>query len=658
MSSMVTRLSACALLLAASSASVADVAQQASAPAPAAVSRPPDNAALAQAIAQWKALRQSDSLPFSSYASFIVAHPGWPGEAAMRRVAERRIDPENFQASQVVAFFDKMPPLTNAGQARYAEALGIAGRRQDAQAAARKAWTSGSLSTIDEARMLTQFGGTYSNADQDERMDRLLWAGATGAAVRQLALTSPQRRPLFDARLAMRTRAPDAAAKSSALLATGLTDAGFIADRATWLAATGQIGAARALLAGPRQLSTRPGEVEKWYEVLLNNARNAANDRQWQVAYDIARQVNDAYAPGVAVRDRPLGERDDYTSLVWLAGMTAMQERGRPADAEQMFVLYANAAQSPQTQSKGQYWAGRAAVAARRDGTPHFEAASRFSDQFYGMLALERLGRPVVIPVASQVPPAAADRTAFNAREVVRAARLLGQQGNWADQTQFVRQIATDAKSPSDHALAAELAASIGRPDLAVMVGRSALANGLPGYIGQGYPQVRVPGGHENNWTMIHAIIRQESQFDRAAVSVANARGLMQLIPGTARDQAAKIGLSYNAASLTTDTNYNIQLGSSYFQRRLRDFGSYPLALAAYNGGAGNVAKWITTYGDPRMAGGDIVLWIEKIPFSETRGYVQHVLENAVIYDALHPERAHIKSKTPLSAYLGKPKPG
>jgi len=637
---------------------VADVAQQTSAPTPATVSRPPDNAALAQAIAQWKALRQSDSLPFSSYANFIVAHPGWPGEAAMRRVAERRIDPENFQASQVVAYFDKMPPLTNAGQARYAEALGIAGRRQDAQAAARKAWTSGSLSTIDEARMLTQFGGTFSNADQDERMDRLLWAGATTAATRQLPLTSPQRRPLFDARLAMRTRAPDAAAKSSALLTTGLTDAGFIADRATWLAATGQLGAARALLAGPRQLTTRPGDAEKWYEVLLNNARNAANDRQWAVAYDIARQVNDAYAPGVVVRDRPLGERDDYTSLVWLAGMTALQERGRPADAEQMFTLYANAAQSAQTQSKGQYWAGRAAVAARRDGTPHFEAAARFSDQYYGMLALERLGRPMVVPVASQVPPPAADRAAFNAREVVRAARLLGQQGNWTDQTQFVRQIAADAQSPSDHALAAEFAASIGRPDLAVMVGRSALANGLPGYIRQGYPQVRVPAGHENNWTMIHSIIRQESQFDRAAVSVANARGLMQLIPGTARDQAGKLGLSYNAASLTTDTNYNIQLGSSYFQRRLRDFGSYPLALAAYNGGAGNVAKWITAYGDPRMAGGDIVLWIEKIPFSETRGYVQHVLENAVMYDALHPERAHIKSKTPLSAYLGKSKPG
>src|SRR5690606_29853854 len=163
----------------------------------------------------------------------------------------------------------------------------------------------------------------------------------------------------------------------------------------------GQSGAARSLLAGPRQLTSRPVEVEKWYEMLLDNARGAANDKQWATAYDIARQVDDAYAPGVAVRDQPIGERDDYTSLVWLAGMTALQERGRPADAERMFTLYANAAQSPQTQSKGYYWAGRAAVAARQNATADFEAAARHSDQFYGMLALERLGRGITAPVAA-----------------------------------------------------------------------------------------------------------------------------------------------------------------------------------------------------------------------------------------------------------------
>jgi soluble lytic murein transglycosylase len=663
MSSMVTRLSISALLLAGSSASVADMAAQSSTAAPMArpamvQAVPATDPALNQAIAQWRSLRQTDSLPFSSYANFLVAHPGWPGETAMRRTAERAIGTDGFSAAQVVAYFDRFSPLTNEGHARHAEALNMVGRRDEARAAARKAWTSGSLSTIDEARMLTQFGGTFTGAEHDERMDRLLWAGATTAATRQVALTSPANRPLFEARLAMRARAADAAAKSGAVLARGMTDAGFIADRATWLRATGQSNAARALLAGQRRLTNRPGDVEKWYEVLLENARGAAADRQYSLAYDIASKVDDAYPAGTVVRDRPLGERDDYTSLVWLAGMTALENLRRPADAERMFTLYAEAAQSPQTQTKGHYWAGRAAVAAGRNAASHFEAAALHPDQFYGMLSLERLGRPITAPALAQVQPAAAARAAFNNREVVRAARLLGQQGNWSDQTQFVRQIAADATSATDHALAGELAAAIGRPDLAVMVGRSARANGEMELVRLGYPQVRVPPGHERNWTMIHAIIRQESQFDRAAVSVANARGLMQLIPGTARDQSAKIGRPFNPAALTTDTNYNIQLGSSYFQRRLSDFSSHPLALAAYNGGAGNVAKWLREYGDPRLAGGDIVRWIENIPFAETRGYVQRVLENAVMYDVLHPDKAQVRSATPLSTYLGKSKPG
>jgi soluble lytic murein transglycosylase len=185
------------------------------------------------------------------------------------------------------------------------------------------------------------------------------------------------------------------------------------------------------------------------------------------------------------------------------------------------------------------------------------------------------------------------------------------------------------------------------------------VADGVSGYGEASFPKVPVPEGHQYNWTMIHSIARQESQFDRAAVSHAGARGLMQLMPGTAREQAGKVGLSYNMSSLTADPSYNIQLGSSYFKRLLDQYGSYPLAVAAYNAGGGNVNKWIAQYGDPRMGGTDILRWIEQIPFTETRGYVQRVLENAVVYDASNPSRAIFpNAKAPLSRYLGKNIPG
>jgi soluble lytic murein transglycosylase len=154
-------------------------------------------------------------------------------------------------------------------------------------------------------------------------------------------------------------------------------------------------------------------------------------------------------------------------------------------------------------------------------------------------------------------------------------------------------------------------------------------------------------------WSLVNGITRQESSFDRAAVSGANARGLMQLMPGTAREQAGKMGVGYDYGRLTSDPSYNVMLGSAYFRRLVNTWdGNYPLAVASYNAGAGNVRKWINSYGDPR-GNVDIVSWIEKIPFEETRGYVQRVLENSVVYDRLNPSLPGPQT-VHISAYLGK----
>ncbi|MCJ8159320.1 lytic transglycosylase domain-containing protein [Sphingomonas sp. LaA6.9] len=616
-----------------------------------------------EAVVQWNRLRQSDSFPFSSYASFLMANPGWPGESAMRKTAEGRIDPTRDSPQQVTAYFARQPALTATGDARNAVALAALGKQDEARAAARRAWLGGALPPEDEARILGTFSAALSPADHDARMEKLLWDGSTSSAVRQLSLVSGGKRQFFDARIAMQTRAPDAAAKASAIDAQYRNDPGYIVDRAGWLRNTSQVMAARALLSNPRNLTKPPLNAEEWYETLLTNARGAANDRQYHLAYSIASRVDDGYAPGTDVRDRPIGERDDYTSLVWLAGMTAMQRLGRPADAIGMFRRYATAARSPQTQSKGYYWAARAALAAGRgvEANGFFGQAAGFPDQFYGQLALERLGRPIPAPTpTAAITPSPAQREAFFNRSVVKAARLLGEIDAWRDQTQFLRTISADAKSNTDHHFATELASQIRRPDLAVMIGRSAGLNGHNDYVRAGFPVVSVPSGHEGAFTMIHAITRQESQFDREAVSHAGARGLMQLMPGTARETAGKLGMSYDIGALTADPSYNIRLGSTYFGRMLSYFGgSYPLAVAAYNAGPGNVNKWLAANGDPRAGGVDILEWIEAIPLFETRNYVQRVLENAVVYDAIHPDRARSRgAKTPLSWYLGKRTPG
>ena len=618
---------------------------------------PKSVSALSAAITEWRSLRQTNSAPFESYARFLLVHPGWPGDVAMRRAAEASLATPGWSPSTAVAFFRVYPPQTGTSWVRFAEALTATGSMEDARTAARNAWAQGSLTPTDESKVLATWPDALLPKDQDVRMDQLLWQGQTAAAARQLALTSAARRPLFAARLALRTNAPDAGNAD----AIGAGDPGYLADKAIWLSNTGASASARALLARRHDFSSPPLDVDRWFDLLLRNARAAVEAGDYSTAYNIASQVDDAYPTGTDIALRPLAERDPYTDLVWLAGQTALKRLGRPSDAIGMFVRYTGGSRSTALKSKGFYWAGRAAQAARQndEATRNLTAAARYGDQFYGQLAAERLGQPLLAPAEPTPPPIPpAERLAFYNNEVVRAAQFLGTVGAHEDQSLFLRQIANLATTVDDHTLADELARTLGRPDLSVMVGRSALLNGVTDYSRSGFPTVNIPASSTSNWTMAHAIMRQESQFDRSLISRAGARGMMQLMNGTAREQAGKLGLAWDQGMLLSSTDYNIQLGTAYFQRLYNQYGSYPLAIAAYNAGAGNVNKWLAANGDPRTGAVDWIDWIEAIPFDETKRYVQHVLENAVVYDLINPQRALSTGNARLSWYIGNKRPG
>jgi soluble lytic murein transglycosylase len=625
----------------------------------------PQRNSVADAVIEWRALNTNDYAGFGQLARFLTSNPDWPNADRMRARAEKALAIDGFDPRSALAYFAVNPPRTASGELRHALALNASGQREAARAALRRAWTTGTLDEMEEARVFAIFPSALTPADHDARMDRLLWSGATRAATRQLALTSQNRRATFAARLAMRSKAVDAALQAAAVEAAdpGLTrrDAGYITDKVTWLRTSGRVGEARALLAAPRQLSAPPTDAEEWLETLLTNARAAASAGDHATAFAIARQIDDAFPAGTVIRELPLSIRDDYTSLAWLAAHTANRQLGKPGEAVRLYDLYAEGARSAQTRTKGFYWAARAAEAAgdRADAQRHLTAAAQHYDQFYGQLARERLGLTIQRPErTASIAVSDDDRRRFMDDRLVRAARVLGEMGAWRDQSLFLRAISQRAATPADHALAGELASTIGRIDLGVMIGRSAQANGIDAVSVAGFPTIRVPEGHQSNWTFIHAIARQESQFDREAVSHAGARGLMQLMPGTAREVSAKLGLVYDLPGLTTNTGYNIQLGSTYFKQMLNYYGgSYPLAVAAYNAGPGNVNKWLRANGDPRGGGIDIIEWIEAIPIFETRNYVHRVLENAVVYDMLHPEERPIP-KAPLSFYLGKRAPG
>lgn len=619
--------------------------------AAAAAQAAPVSSAIASSVARWNSLRQSDSLPFSSYASFLLGHRGWPGETAMRRTAERQAA-QGGSSAEILRFFAEFPPLTPAGHAAHAFALLGSGRVDEARTAARAAWTGGAMPQEVEIRLTGAFGAAFSPADHDRRMDVLLANGDTQSARRTVAWSSPARRSLYEARLALQARASDARSRTDALGDAFAGDPGLLIDKAAFLRSGGDPQGARQLLARPRRLTALPANPERHMASLVEIAGGAAADRQWTTAYQIAAQIDEVFPAGTDVSQRSYGERDEYTNLAWLGGTAAMRA-GRHADAAALFDRYGRAAQSPQTRAKGFFWAAKAAAAAgqTQQANAWLEQAAVSPDQFYGLLAMERLGRTPTPPPPPR-PASPQERAAFAQRPLAQALRHLGMIGNRGDQNLFVRALASTLDNDRDREIAAEFGRSIGRIDMGVWAAREARSSGSPFYNRAAFPDVSIPPAYRNHWAAAHGIMRQESSFERSVVSPANARGMMQLIPGTAQIEARRLGVPFVVSRLTEDPDYNILLGTAHLSRLMENYGNNLILTAvAYNAGPGRVPQWIAANGDPRMPGVDVVEWIEKIPFSETRNYVQRVVENAMVYDLMNPQGS--RSQGRVSYFLG-----
>ncbi len=612
-----------------------------------------------ETIVTWDRLRRDTYKgAFAEYALFLRNNPDWPQSLAIRSQAEKLID-ERVASPDRIAYFKQFPPLSALAKLRLAEALLSVGRGAEARGAARDAWDSAGLDETAETQLLALFEKDLTPGDHLSRADRLLWSGQTTSALRLLPRLDVDRRTWLLARIALRRNSPDAVNLLAGVPAGLRADPGLLLDRALWMRRGGDLAGAQALLANT---SVSPGKAldpELWLKTRLDFARQAWRAGDFETAYRIASRHN-AFALGRSPAERSLAERQAFIDSEFFAGWLTLRKLGRAPQAVLHFQNFRAASKTPLSQTRGDYWTGRAAEAAGRsdDAKAGYEAAAAHFDYFYGQLATERLGRPLAIKRVPTPVISADTASSFRADPLVRASFALGDLGDRQRQSIFLRALADRAVTLTDQALVAGLAKPLGRPDLGVFAGKAARGGGDLALFDTAFPMLELPESFNANWTMIHAIARQESQFDRSAVSSANAQGLMQLLPSTAAEQAAKLGLPASTSRLTSDPIYNVTLGSAYFSRLRDNFaGSHVLAVAGYNAGPGNVRKFLAVNGDPRQ-GIDMIDWIEAIPLSETRNYVQRVLENAVIYDMLHPQTAVMPTTNRLSAYLGKRTPG
>jgi soluble lytic murein transglycosylase len=559
---------------------------------------------------------------FDAITRFISENPDWPKQAVLRRRAEEAIT-DTSPPGIVLSWFDRHEPITTEGRVRFGEALLVTGQLARGQATIRDAWVTGGFSEFLEDRFYKTHRHHLTAEDHVSRLDRLIWRGRLTEARRMLGKVDAKYRALAVARLRLHELGRDVDGAIAKVPSELKDDPGLIYERLRWRRKKGRDHLARELLKAHPLDHVNP---EKWWAERAILARSALAEGHVSEAYRIA-------------RDHALTEGAGFADAEWLAGWIALRFLEEAKVAFDHFTTLFGGVKYPVSRSRGAYWAARAAEADQRPSMAElwYRTAAQHPTTYYGQLAAIRLGAGSELPLPPDPHPSADEVALFRDQELVRAVRMLTEFGQRNRLPPFILSLAEQSDSAGWKALVASLAEEQGRPDLSIAIAKRAIRQGRP-LIKNGYPSVAVPEidhtvGQAAEVPLILAMVRQESAFHFEAVSRAGARGLMQVMPSTARSVAGKLKIPYSRKRLTADPDYNLKIGRSYMSALLETFeGSYVLALAAYNAGPARVKQWKLVNGAPQGNVIDAVDWIELIPFAETRNYVQRTLENLQVY--------------------------
>lgn len=579
---------------------------------------------LARKLVEWIILRSDEAdLDFPRYAAFISANPTWPGITALRRRAEAALWQQQTDPRAVLNFFAAEAPLTGKGRLALARALLAEGDRAGAQAAVRLAWRKDGFSADVEDQARAIFAEFITPADDKARMDTRFDVDDEEAGTRAARQLGPVGLSIAKARSAVINKSGKAKALLDAVPVEAQHDPGYMLSRIQWLRRADKIAeAGRLALAAPRE-AERLGDVDQWWIERRLIARKLLDIGDYRGAYEIANGA----APPVSENYRA---EQHFT-----AGWIALRFLHDPAAALAHFARIADGVTNPITLARAEYWQGRAAEALGRgaEARAHYEQAARWPTAYYGQLARARLGIDAVTLRNPPEPPAEARRL-----EVVRAFEILYAVDERDLAAVMAVEFADKATDTGALALLGEIAAHHNDARTTLLIGKTALAHGLPmEYFA--FPDFGVPNyeqiGPRVEPCVVYSIIRQESAFNPKVVSSANAIGLMQVTPDAGRDTAKRFNVSFDRHRLMGDVAYNAQLGTAELGNDIATWrGSYVLAFVAYNAGPRRASEWIEQYGDPRNPKVDPIDWIERIPISETRNYVQRVIENMQVYRA------------------------
>lgn len=604
----------------------------------------------AQAILNWlRFQKEGTGSTVAEVVAFQEQYPHWPRQDRLSRRAEEALTDYPMRDADVIAWFATRDPLTGEGKVRLGEALLNSGQQVDGATWIQRAWVEHQFSRSREAEILKKYGAHLPAQAHEDRLNRLIWEQRFADGRRMLQLVNAEARALADARLKLASRSRGAESAVTRVPTSLRADAGLLFDHARYLRRRGQEQTAIPLLLTPPTATHSIARPDRAWTERKILARKALTEGHYQEAYGLA--TGHGHDRGVAFAE---GE--------FLAGWIALQYLN---DADRAFIHFQTLAAgvtTPISKSRGAYWMGRAAEARGRtdEALGYYRQASSHPTTFYGQLATSRLssGSSALLQLPTAPSPTAAQSGVLAANDMVRAFELMNEAGEDSLARSFVIELANTLQDSTALAALADLMVERELPNLSVRVAKIAAGRGIS-LPERSYPTAVLPAftqvGKPVEPALVYGLSRQESEFNPRAISHAGARGLMQLMPRTARAVARQIGVPYQRARLTDDPSYNATLGSAHLSDLLDDFaGSYIMTIAAYNAGAHRVSQWVERYGDPRDPAVDPIDWMENIPFTETRNYVQRVIENVQVYRARLQGRAvDLKIEQDIARYDG-----
>ena len=592
--------------------------------------RPQIKALGAGELLDWFYVRSSKSgASFDDISSFMANHADWPQMNTIQARAEATLYLRTQAPDQVLQHFKTYPALTALGLIAQARALLKTGKPERASQLVRTAWRDYDFGKATEKAIRKEFKKYLTGEDHRARLVRLIYARKTAEAERTAGYISKAHIQMAKAATALLKRHRRAIKRYSAVPAALRGQLVMQYALARYYRRKGKTDEARAIAYKVSQGSSALSHPGPWWEerwALIRSSLNKDKPKHWPAAYKMA-------------QSHGFEEGTPFVQGEFMAGWIALRFLKKPKVSMAHFEQILKRDKKPLNVSQANYWLARAhaAVGAKELATKHFEAAAALPTTFYGQLALDVLGRGAT-PIDIVDGPAVSNdaKEAFSQNTQVAAIKLLAEAGAKRLLPVFFSGLAYGLEDPQERSALAALAVELDELWLSVRVAKVSARRGARleqfAYPKDALPKTKGPKTSIER-ALVYAISRQESEFNPRARSHAGALGLMQMMPGTAKQVTKKLGLKYRKSALLDKPSYNVTLGTAFLGDLLDRFnGSYISTIAGYNAGPGRVSQWNKRFGNPLKGEVEPVDWIESIPFNETRNYVKRVLENVQVY--------------------------